>query len=941
MRAPTHRTSTCVTDTLTAVTGRAAALALRVVPLVCAAASIGLAQIPATHQPRPADWAIDAATLMGSGISHDLANYRSARIRDVTYDLDLDVTGRNTATGHVVVGFTRFGRGDAILDFRGPHLGAVVLNGTTLSAAVNNGMHVRLPAASLRTGHNTVARSFAAAIAPAGASVIRYHDATDGTDYLYTLLVPSDANQLFPCFDQPDLKARMALTLTVPSEWSAVSNGIIQQRTTSGSSSTIHFSRTKPISTYLIAFAAGPWAHVTRTVDGHPITMYVRASRAKDAEADSLILANGRAMKWLARYFDFAYPWPKLDFVLAPAFPFGGMEHPGAIFYNENSFIFRERATRPQRIAREATIYHEVAHQWFGDLVTMKWFDDLWLKEGFATYMAAKMRASLEPDSNAWETFYLQNKPAAYGVDRTEGTTPIWQSLTNLDQAKSNYGAIVYNKAPGVIKQLNYLVGDSAFRHGLHDYLIHHAYGNATWQDLLSSVGSAAKRPLAKWGEEYILRPGMPVIQQHVTVERGVLQSISLAQRPAQRISGPGPWPIRTQVLIRYPGGRMDHLLINLQSDSTVARFAGSMPPPEYVFANEGDNAYALVIPDSLSTRWLADSVSALADPLERAMGWDALWEQVRQRGITPTEFIAIAERSLPHERDEQILGAQLRHVTRAAEAYLSPEQRDSVLPGLEASLRTVAGDATRPYEIRKPNLDALIRVTRSAAGLSYLDQLLDSATAAGAPLRAPTRWAIITRLVATAFPDADARLAAESKADSTSEGRRYAFIARAATPDAAVKRDYFERYLNDPNLNEEWATSSLGAFNELDQQALTLRYLKPALDTLPWLQHNRRIFFIGSWLGGFLGGQSTPEAVATVREYLKSNPQLGADLRQKVLQAVDEMERTVEIREAAGAASAHKRETGASQTSGAPVSSSSLNGSVRRYLRNNLKNSP
>ena len=249
--------------------------------------------------------------------------------------------------------------------------------------------------------------------------------------------------------------------------------------------------------------------------------MYVRASRAKEAEADSLIEANGRARRWLAEYFNFAYPWPKLDFVLAPAFPFGGMEHPGAIFYNENSFIFRERATRPQRISREATIYHEVAHQWFGDLVTMKWFDDLWLKEGFATYMAAKMRASLEPRSNAWETFYLQNKPSAYGVDRTEGTTPIWQSLENLDQAKSNYGAIVYNKAPGVIKQLNYLVGDSAFRRGLHQYVMQHAYGNATWQDLLTSVGAAAKIPLQKWGEAYILRPGMPVIDQHVTVRDG------------------------------------------------------------------------------------------------------------------------------------------------------------------------------------------------------------------------------------------------------------------------------------------------------------------------------------------------------------------------------------------------------------------------------------
>lgn len=834
---------------------------------------------------------------MAPGVSRELAEYRVARVSDVRYDLALDVTAHDTARGAVTITFTSVNDADAIVDFRGPQLGSIILNGSTLPADASNGMHIRLPAAKLRRGRNTVSMNFSALIAPAGASVIRYHDATDGADYLYTLLVPADANQLFPCFDQPDIKGRTSLTLTIPSKWNAVANGTVLSQETAGANTTIHFARTKPISTYLIAFAAGPWSRVTRTIDGHPITMYVRASRAKEAEADSLIAANGRAMRWLAQYFNFAYPWPKLDFVLAPAFPFGGMEHPGAIFYNENSFIFRERATRPQRISREATIYHEVAHQWFGDLVTMKWFDDLWLKEGFATYMAAKMRAALEPTSNAWETFYLQNKPSAYGVDRTEGTTPIWQALSNLDQAKSNYGAIVYNKAPGVIKQLNYLVGDSAFQRGLHEYVVRHAYGNATWQDLLSAVGAAAKRPLQEWGKEYILRPGMPIVTQHVTVNNGLLESISLAQRPAQKLSGAGPWPIRTQVLVRYTGGRTDRMLINLTADSTAARFATKMPAPGFVFANAGDNAYALVIPDSASARWLADSVGVLTDPLTRAMGWDALWELVRRRTIKPAEFIAIAERTLPHERDEQIVGAQLRHVTRAADAYLSTEQKATVLPALETSLRSVAADPARPYEIRKPNLDALIRVTNTTSGLKYLDQLLDSTAAAGAPLRAPTRWAIITRLVATQYSTASARLAHETSADSTSEGKRYAFIAGAAVPDSNVKREYFKRYLGDPALNEEWATSSLGAFNESEQQALTLQYLKPALDTLPWLQRNRRIFFVGSWLGGFIGGQSTAEAVATVRAFLKSSPDLGADLRQKILQSLDELESTVAIR--------------------------------------------
>src|SRR5205085_12138013 len=203
-------------------------------------------------------------------------------------------------------------------------------------------------------------------------------------------------------------------------------------------------------------------------------------------------------------------------------------------FYSENSFIYREPPTLPQRLGRTSTIYHEVAHQWFGDLVTMRWFDDLWLKEGFATYMAAKMQSSLDPASQAWKTFYLRNKPVAYAVDASEGTTPVWQRLGNLDQAKSNYGAIVYNKAPGVLKQLNYLVGDSAFRTGVHSFLVAHRYGNATWRDLLAAIGSAAHRSLDDWGTQYILRPGMPIIEQRLEVANGKVSRLLLVQRPPQ-----------------------------------------------------------------------------------------------------------------------------------------------------------------------------------------------------------------------------------------------------------------------------------------------------------------------------------------------------------------------------------------------------------------------
>lgn len=846
-----------------------------------------------------AQQADSTALFMQPGISRELAAHRAARIGGVEYDLALDVTRRDTATGRVVIRFERLQGGDVIVDFRGYALDGARANGRALGALEANGAHVRIPAAALRPGRNTLEFHFRAGIAAAGQSIIRFHDRTDGADYLYTLLVPADANALFPCFDQPDLKARVSLTLTTPAGWRAVANGALLRADSAGAVTTYHFARTEPISTYLIAFAAGPWATVTARHGERATTLYVRASRAREVEADSLLSLTERARSWLEEYFAQPYPFGKLDFVLAPAFPFGGMEHPGAIFYNENRFIYRERPTLSQRRARASTIFHEITHQWFGDYVTMRWFDDLWLKEGFATYMAAKMQAALDPDADAWKIFYLNEKPAAYAVDVTEGTTPVWQELANLDQAKSNYGAIVYDKAPAVLKQLEYLVGERAFRDGLRAFLGAHRYGNATWRDLLGAVGTAANRSLTRWGEQYILRPGVPVIDQELTVRDGRIARLALVQHPAQPLSGRGAWPIRLEVLLGYRDAPAVRLPLELRGDTTVVAGARGRRAPDYVFANGGDYAYALVLPDERTVAWLERNIGAVPDDLTRAMLWGALWDLVREGRFAPARFLGMAMRELPSEHDEEIVRSILGHVRRATLAYLSPAQRDSLLPRLERTLTEGVADDTRSYSIRKMHLDALIGIAGTPAALAHLDALLDSTRVAGEALRAPTRWAIVTALIASGAPSAEARLAAETRRDSTSEGRRLAFAAGAAFPSAAVKARYFTRYFADRDLNEDWVTASLRAFNDPRQQALTIRYLTPALDTLPWIQRNRRIFFLGSWLAAFLGGQTSPTALAQVDRYLESHPALPRDLRQKILQEEDELRRTVRIRAA------------------------------------------
>jgi aminopeptidase N len=316
------------------------------------------------------------------------------------------------------------------------------------------------------------------------------------------------------------------------------------------------------------------------------------------------------------------------------------------------------------------------------------------------------------------------------------------------------------------------------------------------------------------------------------------------------------------------------------------------------VFANAGDYGYFLTLLDERGVAALeSGTLGLVTDPLLRAMLWGALWDQVRAARMAPARYARLVLRELPRERDEQILPSLLARMSRAVVAYASPAVRDSLRPEVEQVLWAGAQDAAQPYGIRKAYLDAFVGVAATPAGITKLISTLGVDSAAGDALRDPTRWDVVTRLRALDVPDAERLVEAQAARDTTPDGRRRAFTSGAARRSAEVKARYFARYFADSTLNEDWATGSLGAFNTVDHQDLTLPFLRPALDSLPYIQANRRIFFLGSWLGAFLGGQSSEAALNVVRRYLAEHPALARDLRQKVLQTTDELERTVSIR--------------------------------------------
>ncbi|HEV2114459.1 MAG TPA: M1 family aminopeptidase [Terriglobales bacterium] len=833
------------------------------------------------------------------GVPRDLARQRAAEISNLRYRVSFVLLPHAATTaGHEELTFTLQSARPVLLDYRDGTVTTMMVNGSTVAATPDNG-HLLLPAERLRAGENTLTFDFTSAVAPAGKPITRYEDKDDGSEYIYTLFVPMDASMAFPCFDQPDLKGRFQLEITAPRDWTVISNTEPKSSTPAGPGQlrTV-FAETRPISTYLFAFAAGPFRKVERPGELDLPGLYARKSEWERAEKEAPEVQQiaKQGMAYLSTYFAQPFPFPKYDMVLIPGFPYGGMEHAGATFLREESVLFRTAPTHSDLLGRDLLVLHELTHQWFGDLTTMRWFDDLWLKEGFAQYMAYQALDALKPGENIWKRFYETIKPLAYEIDSTQGTTPIYQDIPNLKDAKSAYGAIVYYKAPGVLKQLAYVLGPEHFRDGLRLYLKEHLYGNAEWSDLVHAFERVSGEKLDRWADMWIRHRGMPQVDANWSCDDGRVSHVSLSQHD---VLGEGKlWPIATEVLLSY-GNAGPGIRFRATFDTATANFsqAAGKPCPQYIFANNQDYAYGRFLLDTASRVEVVRQLGDVRDLFRRALLWGSLWESVRVADLAPRRFVALAQLLLRGERDELLLRSTSAHTLTALHRYVSPATRAQFVPAFEAMADDRMLHSTQT-DLRILWFRVLRALAETPAGRSDLKNLLNGKISVpGVELRPLDRWNLVTALMALNDPEADAYFRAEQQRDHTGDGLKYAYVAEAARPDSKTKQKYFEDYLHDPSRPEDWIEESLDAFNYWNQSSLTQPYLKPALDALPQIKRERKIFFLLDWLEAFIGGQQSPAAQAEVHDFLRTaDPD--RDLRLKILQTVDELDRTVKIRQ-------------------------------------------
>ena len=871
----------------------------RLVRALAAAPSAPAAVACTLLLPAAAGCAGDAVVDVDAGVPYELAARRAATITDLRYDVHFVIpeTRSEAIGGQVAASFTLTEPGPVIFDFAQPagSVHAVRVGGEPVPFETRS-EHVIVAggAGGLAAGPVTVAIDFTA-----GDGSLNRQD-----DFLYTLFVPDRARVALPLFDQPNLKARFRLRLDVPSGWRAVANGSLAAHEVRGGRARFDFAETDPISSYLFAFAAGEFEVENAVRGGRRMAMYHRETDRDRLRrnADAIFDLHASALAWLEDYTGIPFPFEKFDFVLVPAFQYGGMEHPGAIFYHEHALLLDESATQNAQLGRASLIAHETAHMWFGDLVTMEWFDDVWLKETFANFMAARIANPAFPEVDHELRFLLAHYPAAYAVDRTAGANAIRQPLDNLNEAGTLYGPIIYQKAPIVFTHLERLIGEAALRAGLREYLSAHAYGNASWADLIAVLDRQTPEDLAAWSGVWVEEGGRPRIDVELEADGDAIAGLRLRQSDP---AGAGRlWNQRLDVVLGYGADRRDVLPAQLRAAAADVPEAAGRALPDYVLANGGGLGYGALVLDARTREYLLAALPDIDDALTRAVAWISLWESLLEGEVAPEALVDLARRALPEEPDEQNVSRILGYLNSAYWRHLLPHRRTALAPDLEALLWQGVAAAAGRRSLAAAYFRAYRGLASSPAALARLERIWNEAEEVpGVPLSARDLTALAQALAVRGVPRSAEILAAQhDRIDNPDRRAAFAFVTPALAADRAA-RDAFFASLSEPanRAREPWVLAALGFLHHPLRARASERYIRPSLDLLEEIQRTGDIFFPERWLHATLGGHQSASAAEIVDEYLTDRPDLAPRLRAKVLQAADGLQRAARIVETYG----------------------------------------
>ncbi|MFK4064695.1 aminopeptidase N [Streptomyces sp. NPDC029674] len=777
----------------------------------------------------------------GTNLTREEAQQRAKLLTVDSYEVDLDLSGAQEGGTYRSVTTVRFDSAEAgaetFIDLVAPAVHEVVLNGHALDvAAVFRDSRIALR--HLHAGPNELRVVADCDYTNTGEGLHRFVDPVDQQAYLYTQFEVPDARRVFASFEQPDLKATFQFTVKAPSGWTVISNS----PTPEPKDDIWSFEPTPRMSTYVTALIVGPYHSVHSSYEGPggqsvPLGIYCRPSLAEFLDSDAIFEVTRQGFDWFQEKFDYAYPFAKYDQLFVPEFNAGAMENAGAVTIRDQ-YVFRSKVTDAAYEVRAATILHELAHMWFGDLVTMEWWNDLWLNESFATYAEAACQA-YAPDSkwpHSWTTFANSMKTWAYRQDQLPSTHPIMADIRDLDDVLVNFDGITYAKGASVLKQLVAYVGEDEFFQGVQAYFKRHAFGNTRLSDLLGALEETSGRDLRTWSKKWLETAGINVLRPVVDVDTsGVITSFAVKQEapalPEGAMGEPTLRPHRIAIglydLDEASGKllRTDRVELDVDGELTAVDALVGKARPAVILLNDDDLSYAKVRLDTESLAFVTGHIGDFEASLPRALCWASAWDMTRDAELPTREYLSLVLSGIGKESDIGVVQSLHRQVKLALDLYAAPAGRDAALARwTEAALEHLrAAEPGSDHQLAWAR--AFAATARTEADLSLLERLLDgSESIDGLAVDTELRWAFVARLAATGRLD-EAGIAAELERDRTAAGERHAAAARAALPTPEAKAAAWASVVESDSLPNAIQEAVIGGFVQTDQRELLAPY--------------------------------------------------------------------------------------------------------------------
>ncbi|WP_108955305.1 aminopeptidase N [Streptomyces fragilis] len=854
----------------------------------------------------------------GTNLTREEAQQRAELLTVDSYEIELDISGapegETTYRSVTTVRFTSARDGDSFIDLVAPAVLEVTLNGDPLDPAeVFQDSRIALP--GLLEGPNVLRVVADCAYTNTGEGLHRFVDPVDDQTYLYTQFEVPDARRVFASFEQPDLKATFQFTVKAPAGWSVISNS----PTPEAKDGVWAFEPTPRISSYITALIAGPYhsVHSTYEKDGRtvPLGIYCRPSLAEHLDADHIFEVTRLGFDWFEAKFDHAYPFAKYDQLFVPEFNAGAMENAGAVTIRDQ-YVFRSKVTDAAYERRAETILHELAHMWFGDLVTMEWWNDLWLNESFATYTSVACQAAA-PGSrwpHAWTTFANSEKTWAYRQDQLPSTHPIMADINDLEDVMVNFDGITYAKGASVLKQLVAYVGEDEFFRGVQAYFKRHAFGNTRLPDLLGALEETSGRDLKNWSKKWLETAGINILRPELeTDDAGVITSFAVRQEaPALPAGAKGEALLRPhRIAIGLYGldaasgklVRTERLELDVDGELTeVPQLAGTARP-DVVLLNDDDLSYAKVRLDERSLAFVTEHLGDFESSLPRALCWASAWDMTRDGELATRDYLELVLSGIGKESDIGVVQSLHRQVKLALETYAAPADRDALLArwteAALAHLRSAEPGSDHQLAWARAFADA----ARTPDQLDLLEALLDgSRSLDGLAVDAELRWALVQRLAATGRFD-EAEIAAEYERDRTAAGERHAATARAARPTPEAKAEAWAAVVESDKLPNAVQEAVIMGFVQSEQRQLLAPYTDKYFEALKSVWESRS-FELASQIavGLYPGVQVSEDTLARTDAWLSSAEPVAA-LRRIVTESRAGVERALRAQAADEAA--------------------------------------